>query len=444
MNRCNPSFLGRLGAAVTAAAALAASMMLSGPATAATVTLAGGTTSCTYSNVSGTATGDFTFYCTTTSPTSPGTLAFTSAGASLAPNGTTSVVVARSGGTSGAASASLSGCSVNPTTVSFADGSSTPTPASVTVTAPASGTCTVTLTPTGATAGSPTSFLVTVVDPNAPVTFTFSSGTSSATIAGSSVPITVTRSGGPNGDWSVPFALTGTLTTGGVLVAGGGTITPASPLTFPANSQSATITYTPPASAPAGFSGSGTIVYTLGTPVLTSTATGQTGSVTPTSANTMTVQGAAGGSCPTTATVIQQYVASNVPYGPIKAGETAAVAIPLIAERSGRIVKVTLAETASSDSGVDVQFTISPCPGDFLEPYPTCMQHTQYTGGSLNFTFGPKPAGTPWYMNVCELPVGTTTAYFNFRHIKRPTPVPSDGPGTPSCTGSCSNYVGVN
>lgn len=444
MNRHNLSFLGRLGAAVTAAAALAASMMLSGPAAAATVTLAGGTTSCTYNNVSGTSTGDFTFYCTASNPSSPGTLAFTSAGASLAPSATTSVVVARSGGTSGAASASLSGCSVNPATVSFVDGSSTPTPASVTVTAPASGTCTVTLTPTGATAGSPTSFLVTVVDPNAPVTFTFSSGTSSATIAGSSVPITVTRSGGPSGDWSVPFTLSGTMTTGGALVAGGGTITPASPLTFPANSQSATITYTPPASGPSGVTLPGSIVYTLGTPVLTSAATGQGGSIGATSTHTMSVQGAAGGSCATSANYNSAYVGSNVPYGPVNPGQSAAVAIAVTPGMIGRLVKASIVETASMDSGADVQFTVSTCPGDFLKPYPSCMLHTQYTGGLLQFSIGPKPAGTAWYVNVCELPAGTTTVYFNFRHIKRPTPVPSDAPGVPSITGPSSNYVNVN
>jgi hypothetical protein len=352
-------------------------------------------------------------------------------------------VVARSGGTAGAVSANLSGCSVSPSTVSFADGSSSPSPASVTVTAPASGTCTVTLTPVGTTAGSPSTYTVTVVDPNANVTFTFSSATSTATFGGSSVPITVTRSGGTNGDWSVPFVISGSMTASGALVTGGGTITPSGPLSFPAGTQSATITYTPLASAPSGVTPPGTIVYTLGTPTPSGTLiTGQTASLGTTPANTMTVQ-AATGPCATSATYTQTYFSGSTPYGPIAAGQSVAISIPVTTQMQGRYVKTSIVETVNTESGADVQFTVSSCPGDFSKPYP-CMAHTQYTGGSLNFSIGPKPATTPWYIGVCELPAGTTTVYFNFRHIKRPTPVPQDAPGTPSCSGTCANFMQVN
>lgn len=439
------SALRRFGAALVALAGAAATIVTLQPATAATVSLTGGTTaSCTYSAVTGTSTGNFIFQCGTAG--SPGTLALSSASASVAPNGQVTLSVSRTGGNTGAASATLAGtCALSNTEVTFAADSAMPSPATFTATAPPSGTCTVTMTATGATLGSPNSFLATVVDPNSNVTFAFSAATSTASVGGSPVAITVTRNGGTNGDWLVPVvALSGTLTSGAVLPPSGGSINPIDGvLAFPANSSSATLTYTPPASLPTGVTAPGTINFTLAPPVQSGTPVpSQTASLGTPNVNAMSVQVPAG-PCATTATLDLPYYSGSVALGPITAGQSVGVSIPVTAQMLGRLVKATIADTAYTSAAADVQFALSTCPGDFSKPYP-CMAHTQYTGGGLNFSIGPKPAGTPWYMGVCELPVGTSTVYFNFRHIKRPTPVPQDAPGTPSCPDSCSNFLQVN
>ena len=146
--------------------------------------------------------------------------------------------------------------------------------------------------------------------------------------------------------------------------------------------------------------------------------------------------------CTTRATYTQVYTGSKI-YGPLGSGQTGAVQINVTPQMLNRAVKVSVVESISTVSGADIQFSLSTCPGDFDKVLP-CSSHTQYTGGTLNFSIGSKPASVPWYIPVCELPNGTNKVYFNFRHIRRPTPVPPYSAGVDSCPGTCGNFVQVN
>ncbi|MCW5592007.1 MAG: pre-peptidase C-terminal domain-containing protein [Burkholderiales bacterium] len=104
-------------------------------------------------------------------PPSPGTLSLNTASTAssiAAGTGSTTFAVARTGGTSGAATGNLSvigGCTLSTASVSFGDGSAVAVPVSVTLsagTATGGSTCTVTLSATGATLGTPNTLAVSV------------------------------------------------------------------------------------------------------------------------------------------------------------------------------------------------------------------------------------------------------------------------------------------
>ena len=457
----------RLGAALAATLGIAAGFVPFTTATAGTVTLTGGTTSCTYGSFTGDTIGNFNFTCTGGSTPQQGTLALNLAGTatSLAPNGTTNFTVTRTGVTAGASTAtanlSVSGggsCLLSQSTITFTGDTSTPTPTPVTLTAGgASGfSCNVAMTATNAATGSPASHAVSIVDPNAPVSFSFSSGTSTAFFGGSAASLTVTRPGGTVGAWDVPFAIGGTLTDGtGLLLAGGGTLSPpitagtpnSGKITFPAGSgASQTITFTPPATSPAGVTPPANLGVQLLAPVeVGAPIPGHTGSLGITTLNVMTVSVPTG--CTTTATYTVPWNGGQTIASQVKQNETGAVSIMPTPQFIGAdgIVSVVVSETSSTGDQADVHFTLSACPGDFTPAIGACAQHTQYTGGSMKFSIGPKPPSIPWYQPVCELPLGTTTVYLNFRQIKRPTPNPPSAPGVPSCQfTSCPIYVQFN
>ena len=453
-------------AAVAATLGLAAGLMPIPLATAATVTLNGGTTSCTYSGSTVTSAGDFTFNCTGGS--SPGVLSLnlTGTATSLAPNGTTTFAVSRTGQTAGSGTASVDvavtgggACALNANSVSFGDGSAIASPANITLTAGpnAATTCTISLSnPSGATLGSPsTSGAINIVDPNAPVVFAFTTTTATTTFGGPAVGLTVTRTGGTAGAWDVPFVIGGSLTNGqGSLVAGGGTLAPATAggppatgkITFPAGSgASQSITYTPPGSVPAGVTAPADLGVQLLDPVAVGTPPpGHTASLGGNSLHVTTVSIPTG--CTTTATHTVPWTAGQMMVSQVKPNETGAIAINPTAETIGGdgIVFTTVRETSTTGT-TDIHFTVSACPGDFSPPIGNCAQHTQYTGGTLRWSIGPKPASTPWYMPICELPAGTTTVYFNIRQIKRPTPTPPSAPGIPSCQyTTCPIFFNLN
>jgi hypothetical protein len=438
--------LRRLAAALLAVAGVTAGFTPHQPAMAATVTV--GSTTCTYGNFSGDTGGNMVFTCTSGGSTTPqpGVLSLNTsvtAGSIPVTSGSTTITVSRTGMTAGGGAATgtlgvSGGCTLSGSSISFADGSAAPTPASLTVsagTATAGATCAITLTASGASLGSPSSTNLSIVDPNAPVVFAFSAATSTAFFNGSAVTIPVTRSGGTAGAWNVPFTITGTMTGGGVLVTGGGTLSPTTTatggmLSFPAGSGgSQTITYTPPSAAPAGVTPPGTITYTLGAPVQ-SGGTGLVGSIGAGSTNAMSVQAAAGG-CTTTASQTVAWTGTQTVVSTVQRGETGTVTMGTAT--AGRLYTATISETSSTGDKADVHFALSGCPGDFSPAIGPCAQHQQYTGGKLYFSIGPKPAGTAWYLPVCELPATTTSVKFNFRQIQKPTPVPASGPGTASC-----------
>lgn len=459
------------GAALAACVGLAAWLVPASLATAATVTLTGGTTTCTYGSSTVDMNGNFNFSCTGGTTPQPGVLALNLSGtaASLPPGGTTTLVVTRTGMTTGGgvATGTLTasgggGCTFPAgNTVTFPDGSGTASPASVTVTAGATpgNTCTITLTSTGgsATVGSPSSTNIGIVDPNAPVSFSFSTGTSTASFNGAALPVTITRTGGTAGAWEVPYYLGGSLVdASGNVVAGGGTVSPAvsgtpyaaGKVTFPAGSgASQSITFTPPATVPSGVTAPATIGYQLLDPVAVGTPpSGHTASLGLVTQHTTTVQVQTG--CTTTANYTVPWNGSQTVVSQVKQNESAAVTVQLSPtsqvfnnQKTGKFV---ITETSTTGDQADVQFVVSACPGDFSKPAP-CMLHTQYTGGTLTFSIGPKPPGTLWFEQVCELPAGTATVYFNFRQIKKPTPVPQNAPGTPSCQWTtCPVYVQYN
>lgn len=430
----------RFGTAFAASLGLVAAGVPVSQALAAQVTV--GSTSCTYSAFNGDTNGNFTFTCESTS--SPGTLAFTSTSASLAPSASTNVAVNRTGGSTGAVSATVSvtsgSCTASPGTVNFADGSTAQEIVTVTASAVAPSSCVVALSAAtgGATLGAAKNFTVSVVDPNANVTFKFSSPTSNAGLGGGATSITVTRSGGTNGDWDVPFTLAGSLTASGNLVTGGGSVSPSTGiLNFPAGTQSKNITYTPPASLPAGVTAPGTVVFTLGGPNPIAPATGQTGSlVTPTDHTVSVVQDTV---CTTSATKEFTYPNTQYKVVGVKPGETAAVGLNIGPTTLGSDLygKWTMLESTATGDKTDVQFSISACPGDFEPASANCIRHTGYTGGYINWGVGTPPASWAlWLRNsACMLPAGTTKVYFNFRQVKKPalgSTLPD--PPIPSCT----------
>jgi hypothetical protein len=472
----NPSPLRRFAAGLAAAIGLAASMLSLSPAIASTVTLTGGmTATCTYSNVTGNSAGDFTFTCGSVAP-QPGTLSLSASTVSVPMGGSTNVTVIRSSGTSGAVSGNLTvagaaGCTLSAPSVAFADTSGTASPTTVTVTPSPTATngqqCTVTLAAAGgALLGTPGALTVTVVDPDAPVSFQFAATTSSASFGGAAVPVVVTRTGGTNGSFDVPITIGGTLTTtptgpGGALVLGGGTLAPTiiapnSVLTFPPGSQSVTINYTPPAGPPAGVTSPAGLAFALFGPVvatpgvLPAPVVTQTASLGANTLNSMTVTTPTG--CATSASYTVPWINTVIVPSNLKQNETMAISLAIGPTTLGPSAtgKFTVSDTVSTGSASDVQVTVSACPGDFSSPqslaFP-CMQHYIYTGGPINFRVTPWPAGTPAWQtfSTCVLPTGTSTVYFNIRQVKKPLSnptVPSCGP--PGFTGTCPFTVQFN
>ena len=126
----------------------------------------GGTgTSCAYSSVTITPAGDLTINCNATTPGAPGTLQLSSSTYSVAAGASTGISVTRTGGVTGAISATVSvasgPCTISAGTVSFADQSAAPssTP-QLSNTATGASSCTISLA--SANAGSPTTATVTI------------------------------------------------------------------------------------------------------------------------------------------------------------------------------------------------------------------------------------------------------------------------------------------
>ena len=240
-----------------------------------------------YETMAVTPSGGISITCTTAS-SSAGRFTLV-APSNLPVNFTTSteVQVTRTLGTDGDVAVAFlvtggSGCSaITNSPLTFPAGSSTSIPIVVNTTLTGTGACTVAITPSaGSPSGSPRT--ITVVDPDAAVTFAFAStALSSASVGGSPETLTVTRSGGTANTWRVPYTLEGTLAPSGTLLTGtlNSSISGGS-LNFASGSSSATLIYSPPPSTPGSVSLPLTLGIRLGTPVnVTSSSSPQLGTV---------------------------------------------------------------------------------------------------------------------------------------------------------------------
>lgn len=336
------TLLRRTAALVGAIAALT----VPGIATSQTVTLSSGA-SCTYSQMTVSPSGNVVVSC------GPGTGAGSfslTAPTSLATSLTTTseIRVNRASGTAGAIDVAFSilgsGCTAAGTTspLTFPNGSSASIPIAVNTSA-SIGSCTVSITPQSpGTPGTPTTITISIVDPNAAVTFAFATGSSPANVGSGAVQVTVNRSGGTNGTWTVPVTLSGGLTTGGAMIAGAGSVSPAS-LTFAAGTSSQTVTYTPPSTTPATPALPADLVMLLGAP--TGGVLGQAGTASSTP-HTLTLNGpAVGCPAPTLAGVLG--AAGNTTLTRMASGAIATYTLPAIptTRYSGTFV---LSETTTS------------------------------------------------------------------------------------------------
>jgi len=373
--------------------------------TAQTVQLVGSTTNnCVYSTMTVSPNGGVLVQCGG-STSSPGTFTVTGP-TSLALNATTSgttVKVTRTGGSSGASDVtvavdptSTSACSVTTALVSFAD-TVAGSQGVVVAAGGTAGSCVLTTSPTVGTAGA--ALTMQIVDPNADVVFAFSSQTSQAQVGqAGATAITATRTGGTNGSWSVPVVLSGDLTSSNLLPATSGTLS-AAQFSFPVNSSTATINYTPPAIMPAGS----TLVLTMQTPVATGTpVAGQAGTLTGTAAlraNTLTLNGPSVG-CPAYTGPPAQSLNSVGFINRIKgtSGYMVVYALPTSAAGFGQLGFFSNITTPAFGPAF-TEVKISKCMGDFTDQADGCYQKSSAIGEQM-FTQSWAPRYTGYYPNA--------------------------------------------
>ena len=186
-----------------------------------------------------------------------------------------------------------SGCNTLAGTLNFTamDGSAHP----IVVTTTVAGSCAVTLSaPSAGTIAGTNPANIAVVDPDANVNFQFTAGTS-ATNVGASIPtaIVVQRSGGTNGEFNVPFTVSGSLVSGGAilgtLTGPSGAITKTSGLlNFPPNSSTVTLSYLAPAAAP-GVGQPWNLAFSLAPPTKVAGAPAQAGALAGITQNVLTL-----------------------------------------------------------------------------------------------------------------------------------------------------------
>jgi hypothetical protein len=264
------------------------------------------TGSCTYSSMTVSPNGGVVVTCAVAN--GPGTFSISSTVTNLATGASTSgtqVKVTRTGGATGAVdvavqASGLSGCSVSPTQVSFADGDAASKSLVVTATSN-TGACVIAINPNGGSTGTD-HVTLNVLDANADVTFSFQSGSSTAAVGTGADSVTVTRTGGTGGAWTVPVTMSGSLAPSGALLAGN--VSTAS-LSFPAGSSSATVSFTPPNTTPASPALPADLVLTLGTPNGPVPSSSQQGILGSTTSHTITLNGPPVG-CPSPEAQISQ------------------------------------------------------------------------------------------------------------------------------------------
>jgi hypothetical protein len=271
-----------------------AALTVTGFATAQTVVLSGTTTNtCTYSSMTPSG-ATLTFTCSNSN-----TATFAITGPAQLPQNalsTADVKLTRTGGLTGSINVDLTfaGCV---TTVG-----SPPAPASTTtITSAANGStfipvgtpaasatpCTITITPASGAVSGTNPLSMAIVDPAADVVFAFATTDTAASVGNGSVGITVTRTGGTDGTFTVPVTIVPFASGGGLLSSPTGGTLSTSTLTFNSPNPVA-FTYTAPAAGPSGVTLPATMVLALGTPTKTSAASAQV-ATSSTGTNTITL-----------------------------------------------------------------------------------------------------------------------------------------------------------
>ncbi|WP_171095134.1 hypothetical protein [Usitatibacter rugosus] len=412
----------RRGSWLQRLAMLASGLAVATLATAGSVSITGTVNaSCaSWSSVSGDG-SNISYVCGTSQSTTggsftlnvPGSLDVSSTYQSSASN----VSVSRSNGTAAidVTIAGNAGCTPDVTTLSWIANENSTKGVGITTT---TGTCTLQITvPTGGSGS--TSKNITLADPNAAVAFAFELPSLPSTSFGApSTVIKVKRSGGSQGDWSVPYLLNGFLSS-----ATAGSVTPSSgssgaALNFPAGSSEASITFTPVGSQPAGFSLPAAGSIQLQAPI--KTGGGGSSTVPALTDNTRTININAVAGCPNVENlktfVFQGSGQQTFPsLAPGQIG-TYAMPIPLSARGKANIIKV-----AGGPTTADLEIWFSTCPGNTADPLreqvqeyglKPCKVNYNYNGGNLYWN---KSAGD---MQTCYLPDSGGPYYFNYRHVK--------------------------
>jgi len=334
---------------------------------------------------------------------------------------TSNVSVSRAGGTAAfdVAIAGNAGCTPDVTTLSWIANENSTKGVGITTT---TGTCTLQITvPSGGTGS--ISKNITLADPGANVAFAFELPAIPSTSFGAPASvIKVKRSGGSQGDWSVPYVLQGFLSN-----AAAGSVTPSAgssgaALNFPAGSSEASITFTPVGSQPAGFTLPAAGSITLQAPIKTGGAGSPTVPTISDNVRSFNINAVAG--CPNVETmrtfVFQGSAQQTFPsIAPGQIG-TYAMPNPLPARGKANIIKV-----AGGPTSADVEIWFSTCPGNVADPLrdqvqefgqKPCKVNYNYNGGNVYWN---KTAGD---MQTCYLPDSGGPYYFNYRHVKVTNP----------------------
>ncbi len=232
---------------------------------------------------------------------------------------------------------------------------------------------------------------------------TFSATASPTTVApNGTANITVIRSGGTTGSYSVAYTGTVTGLTGATL----------SGTALALGTFSGTVDF-------ANGQGSQTFPFAAGTTEgsLSMSLVGATptdSSVTTTAAGAVTITVSASTpppppGCTTTATYNGTFsqTGQKIVFK-LRPGESAAVAYTPTATQT--IWKVSTSDTVNTPSNADHEVTISTCPGDFAPVWP-CEYQAQYTGATMTTQAA---ATVPIY--ACKLVVGTKY-YMNVRQV---------------------------
>jgi hypothetical protein len=402
-----------------------AALTVTGTATAAEVQLSTGH-SCTYSTMTVTPNGNVVVNCGTSaasfSVTAPSSLPqnFTT---------TTEVKIARTGSTTDAVDVgySITGPCTAPSGGSLNIPSGAASSNLVIETGAASSTrCIISVTapPAGGTIGAGAN--IEIVNPDANVTFSFATSSSTVAVGGGAIAIRVNRGGGTNGTFTVPLELSGSLAPGGTPLTGN---LSATSLTFTPSDSFKNVTYTPPSVTPATPGLPAQLVLTFGN--VSGGTPPQEGSGSGT--HTLTLDGPSAG-CPAP-TPLNSLGAGGSPFLlAMPSGDIKTYSLPTPTNnKSSGIFKLSSTSSSNPVAPWYYEVHINKCRGLIQEPAPgvkdTCYGKFANANAVFSKYWFNKPAGAystqarienagycyapategPWYVNIRYTYAGCTT-----------------------------------